>query len=269
MAKKKQLFSTSGQYGTKFNGQYGKLTAAERGALIMEKYDIDHKLTKSERKDVNAYLRYRKQDLRTQITAIPIEDAKKYMSVQLADEFGINEPDTILTDDALNAMDDAMQQYMEQEQVYNTLNQDRRYIKAAKDEPDKYTNLEKALEADDKWRLLRKLAEVDKRLNYDRAYASETLKDIEDIMNYSEFKSLTFDEVFEMLLEQHKESIQQAEKWTDDLHPFADEMDTQSRALVANKGFHGVDKAMSKYLKRTGFSNNLSDYSPAYFDFEV
>lgn len=266
MAKKKSLFSTRGQYGIKFNGKYGKLNAAERGALIMEQSDLNKKLTSRERMDVNAYIKYRKQDLQSQLTQIPSADAKKYIATQVAEDFGINISDTELSEDMFNDMESAMQQYMEQEQVYNTLAQDRRYINAAKEEPDKYENLAKALEEDDKWRLLRKLAEVDKRLNYDRAYASETLKEIEDIMNYSEYKTTTFDEVFDILVEQHQESIQQAEKWADDLHPFSDDYDVQSKALVSNKGFHGVDKAMSKYFKHSGNSVSLSDYSPAYFE---
>lgn len=267
MAKKKSLFSTRGQYGIKFNGKYGKLNAAERGALIMEQSDLNKKLTSRERMDVNAYIKYRKQDLQSQLTQIPSAEAKKYMATQVAEDFGINISDIELSEDMFNDMESAMQQYMEQEQVYNTLAQDRRYINAVKEDPEKYANLEKALEEDDKWRLLRKLAEVDKRLNYDRAYASETLKEIEDIINYSTYKTITFDEVFDMLVEQHQESIQQAEEWADDLHPFSDDYDVQSKALVSNKGFHGVDKAMSKYLKQQGFSTSLSDYSPAYFEF--
>lgn len=270
MAKKKLLFRSSGQYGIKFNGKYGKLNAAERGALIMEKSDLNKKLTSRERMDVNAYIKYRNQDLQSRLTQIPDADVKKYMATKVAEEFGINYPSTTLTEDMLNDMESAVQQYMEQEQVYNTLAQDRRYINAVKEDSEKYSNLGKALEEDDKWRLLRKLAEVDKRLNYDRAYASETLKDIEDIINYSAYKTITFDEVFDMLLEQHKDSIQQAEKWADDLHPFSDDYETeQTKALIANKGFHGVEKAMTKYLKHSGHSVNLSDYSPAYFEFEV
>lgn len=259
MAKKK-LFSKSGQYGIKFNGKWGKLNAAERGAIILEQSDMSKKLTSRERMDVNAYIKYRKQDLQSKLTQIPDADVKKYMATQVAEEFGINYPDTVLSNEMLNDMESAMQQYMEQEQVYNTFEVDEDYFKNIS----KYPSVEEALKEDDKWRLLRKLAEVDKRLNYDRAYASDTLKEIEDEIEAN--KNIGFDNLFEKLEWQHRESIRKAAEWADDLHPFSDDYDIQSKALVANKGFHGVDKAMSKYLKRQGFSTNLSDYSPAYFE---
>lgn len=272
MAKKKgqknRLFSTSGQYGIKFNGQYGKLNQAERGKLLMEKGEIDKKLTKEERQAINAYIRYRKADIGTQLNKIPQTEAHKYMAIEVAEEFGINYPDTVLTDDMLNDMSSAMQQYAEQQQVYDTLAQDKRYINAVEETPQQYANVAKAmLEDDDKWRLLRKLAEVDKRLNYDRAYASETLKEIEDIIEQN--KGVTFDYAFDMLAKNHEKSIRNAAEWEETLHPFADDVDVQTKALVSNKGFHGVDKAMSKYLKKAGFSTSLAAYSPAYFEIEV
>lgn len=116
----------------------------------------------------------------------------------------------------------------------------------------------KQLIDDDKWTILRRLASIDPRLNIDRAYASETLKDIEDMIesgNYGDIDSITDD-----LMIRYMETKQFNETWDEELHDFAKRDHAQDSKLYANPGFHGVKKAEEKYDRQS--RRNLENYAP-------
>lgn len=116
----------------------------------------------------------------------------------------------------------------------------------------------KQLIDDDKWTILRRLASIDPRLNIDRAYASETIKDIEDMIdsgNYGDINSITDD-----LMIRYMETKQFNETWDEELHDFAKRDHAQDSKLYANLGFHGVKKAEEKYDRQS--RRNLENYAP-------
>lgn len=107
---------------------------------------------------------------------------------------------------------------------------------------------------DEKWRMLRRFAETDKRLNYDRAYASQTLKDIETWIAKNKY---TYDQILEELEKKHIKGEEENAKWNESIVPFTD------RVIVANKGFHGEEKAKQAWeynYKRA--MHNLFSYAP-------
>lgn len=118
----------------------------------------------------------------------------------------------------------------------------------------------KTLMDDDKWTILRRLAAVDPRLNIDRAYASETLKDIEDMIEQSKKNGKDIDDITDELMIRYMEIGHFNETWDDELHDFANTMTAENSKLYANPGFHGVDKAESKYQREK--KRDLTGYAP-------
>lgn len=120
---------------------------------------------------------------------------------------------------------------------------------------------------DDKWLIIRRLATEDLMLNLDRAYASETLKTIEELIEQHKGE-MTYQELADALLngefEEYKFDRMHPE---DGLMPFAkpSPFDIESQALQSNKGFHGVNKAMQKWRNQVGKSD-LSGWAAVYQD---
>lgn len=113
-----------------------------------------------------------------------------------------------------------------------------------------------SLEAEDKWTILRRLATRDPRLNIDRAYASETLREIEDMIEENPYASIS--DLVDAWLEEHDIEVKNNEAWNENPIPFSTYRSVEDEALTANKGFHGVKKAMQK------LSRNMSFYEPAW-----
>lgn len=135
---------------------------------------------------------------------------------------------------------------MRQEQFFNEYDTDRDLY----ENKDKYENVEKLVE-DDKWRVIRMLAVYDPRLNYDRAYASETLKDIEREIEQNPYR--TVEDVVNDMRERREAIERENANWNRGMRSFQDDV------LAGNKGFHGVKKAWEKYNRdRT----NIDNYSP-------
>lgn len=116
----------------------------------------------------------------------------------------------------------------------------------------------KALIDDDKWTILRRLAAVDPRLNIDRAYASDTLREIEDMIEQGKYGNI--DDVTDELMIRYMEIGHFNETWDDELHSFVNGLDPESTKLYANPGFHGVKKAEARYQREK--KRDLSGYAP-------
>lgn len=116
----------------------------------------------------------------------------------------------------------------------------------------------KKLIDDDKWTILRRLAAVDPRLNIDRSYASETLKEIEDMIEQGKYGNI--DDVTDELMIRYMEIGHFNETWDDELHSFVNALDPESIKLYANPGFHGVKKAEARYQRER--KRDLSGYAP-------
>lgn len=116
----------------------------------------------------------------------------------------------------------------------------------------------KALIDDDKWTILRRLAAVDPRLNIDRAYASDTLREIEDMIEQGKYGNI--DDVTDELMIRYMEIGHFNETWDDELHSFVNGLDSESTKLYANPGFHGVKKAEERYQRER--KRDLSGYAP-------
>ena len=115
----------------------------------------------------------------------------------------------------------------------------------------------KILEMDDKWTILRRLAAVDPTLNIDRAYASETLKDIEDKIESGQYRDL--DEITDMYMLKFFEHKKMVDEWNSELTDFATNP-AEDAKLSANEGFHGVKKAEERYQRE--LRRDLSGYAP-------
>lgn len=114
----------------------------------------------------------------------------------------------------------------------------------------------KSLKEKDKWTILRRLATRDNRLNIDRAYASETLREIEDMIEENPYASIS--DITDAWLEEHSDEIEANKTWNENSIPFSTYRSVEDEALTANKGFHGVKKAMQK------LSRDMSFYEPAW-----
>lgn len=112
-----------------------------------------------------------------------------------------------------------------------------------------------ALSENDKWTILRRLATQDPRLNIDRAYASETLREIEDMIEENPYASIS--DITDVWLKDHNVEVKINRRWNESPRFFSTQS-VEDAALVANKGFHGVQKAMSK------MRTSIDSYEPAW-----
>lgn len=111
------------------------------------------------------------------------------------------------------------------------------------------------LNENDKWTILRRLATRDPRLNIDRAYASETLREIEDMIENNPYSSIS--DITDKWLEEHNIEVEINKRWNESPRFFSTQS-VEDAALAANKGFHGVQKAMNKMRA------SLDNYEPAW-----
>lgn len=97
---------------------------------------------------------------------------------------------------------------------------------------------ENAINIDDKWTILRRLAAINPRLNVDRAYASRTLKDIENAIESGRWSDIN--EITANFIEGFQRETEIDKQWDTSLRSFEDV------ALSRSSGFHGVAKALRK-----------------------
>lgn len=97
---------------------------------------------------------------------------------------------------------------------------------------------ENSINIDDKWTILRRLAAINPRLNVDRAYASRTLKDIENAIESGRWSDIN--EITANFIEGFQHETEIDKQWDTSLRSFEDV------ALSRSSGFHGVAKALRK-----------------------
>ena len=227
MAKKNRLFSGRGYHPR------GSAKRAARKQLELKIFNTDdiRKLGKEDIADFRAMIRERGKQISFE-TDRPYEYTDKEMK-----EFS---PQILF------------RMFMEQNEYYEHVSDYKDAKEFASENPSE--PLSDVMKNDEKWRMLRRFAETDKRLNYDRAYASQTLKDIETWIAKNKY---TYDQILEQLEKQHIKGEEENAKWNESIVPFTD------RILVANKGFHGEEKARQAWeynYKRA--MRNLFDYAP-------
>lgn len=212
-----RLNSGKGIYGRKKNGKFGRLNAQERAEWLIEKglFDTDdvRKLPKRLLKDFSKAL----------------ESRDKTLGVSIS--YDASSPE------------DLFQRYAEQQNAIDEMeiaDKQRNPEKYGLEKPPEYNEWKQVASDDDKWTILRRLAQIDGRLNIDRAYASATLHDIENIIEQNEFN---IDEITEQMSERLNDIEAKVQKWNEALQDFAD--DEEDALLVQNRGFHGVSKARS------------------------
>ena len=112
-----------------------------------------------------------------------------------------------------------------------------------------------SLNENDKWTILRRLATQDPRLNIDRAYASETLREIEDMIENNPYSSIS--DITDEWLKEHNVEVEINRRWNESPRFFSTQS-IEDAALIANKGFHGVQKAINK------MKVSIDSYEPAW-----
>ena len=123
-----------------------------------------------------------------------------------------------------------------------------------------YDDVESLIKDNDKWNILRRLATLDTRLNVDRAYASQTLRDIEDMIeaNAERPQFETWQDLADHLYEELATRGVNSQEWNSTLKPLT----SDDALLAANRGFHGIDKAREAYNRRT--RKSLDNYEPVW-----
>lgn len=123
-----------------------------------------------------------------------------------------------------------------------------------------YDDVEPLIKDNDKWNILRRLATLDTRLNVDRAYASQTLRDIEDMIEANADKPQfeTWQDLADHLYEELATRGVNSQEWNSTLKPLT----SDDALLAANRGFHGIDKAREAYNRRT--RKSLDNYEPVW-----
>ena len=106
------------------------------------------------------------------------------------------------------------------------------------------------IDINDKWTILRRLAAINPRLNVDRAYASQTLKDIENAIESGRWSDIN--EITANFMESFKAESEIDKNWDVSLKSFTD------RVLMQNRGFHGVKKALRKY------ASSIDNFEPVW-----
>lgn len=123
-----------------------------------------------------------------------------------------------------------------------------------------YDDVEPLIKDNDKWNILRRLATLDTRINVDRAYASQTLRDIEDMIeaNADRPQFETWQDLADHLYEELATRGVNSQEWNSTLKPLT----SDDALLAANRGFHGIDKAREAYNRRT--RKSLDNYEPVW-----
>lgn len=116
------------------------------------------------------------------------------------------------------------------------------------------------LSPDDKWTILRRLATQDYRLNVDRAYASDTLKDIADIIEQEirEGSGRSYADIADEMLEELQSNQLENARWNARLKPMkSNSEDIESKLFredylkTGTVQMHGITKAKSRLRKTT------------------
>lgn len=262
-------------YGRKKSGRFGRLNAEERALWRLERgiYSRDDisELPDVVIQDFRKLINSEKKRIAKQIAENPSYRSVKDASESLTSRIKSNDPKTLF------------REYSRQQSFQRDFESDREYEELKKSHKVDYPELDRVLEEDDKWTILRRLAQVDPMLNIDRSYASQVLHDIERMIeqeskngavekreainkitaHYLNPNSYTIDDdetddeeytIGNMKVnvaigkaQNELEKIKHmTDTWNAELQQLIPAHDYQSAALRNNKGFHGVDKALRK-----------------------
>lgn len=267
---------TSEIYGKKKSGRWGKLNAEERALWRLERgiYSRDDisELPASVVQDFRKLINSEKKRIATKIAENPTYRSVKDAPESLTTRIKSNDPKTLF------------REYSRQQSFQRDFESDREYEELKNSHKVDYPELDRVLEEDDKWTILRRLAQVDPMLNIDRSYASQVLHDIERMIeqeskngavekreainkitahylnpnnNYTIDDDETDDEEYtignmkvNVAIGKAKNELEKikhmTDTWNAELQQLIPAHDYQSAALRNNKGFHGVDKALRK-----------------------
>ena len=267
---------TNDIYGKKKSGRWGKLNAEERALWRLERgiYSRDDisGLPDDVIQDFRKLINSEKKRIAKQIAENPSYRSVKDAPESLTTRIKSSNPETLF------------REYARQQSFQRDFESDREYEELKKSHKVDYPELDKVLEEDDKWTILRRLAQVDPMLNIDRSYASQVLHDIERMIeqeskngavekreaidkitahylnpsnDYTVDDDETDDEEYTIgnlkvttAIAKAKNELEQikhmTDSWNEELQQLIPAQDYFSTALQGNKGFHGVKKAVRK-----------------------
>lgn len=263
-------------YGKKKSGRWGRLNAEERALWRLERgiYSRDDisELPDTVINDFRKLINSEKKRIAKQIAENPSYRSVKDAPESLTTRIKSSDPKTLF------------REYSRQQSFQRDFESDREYEELKKSHKVDYPELDRVLEEDDKWTILRRLAQTDPMLNIDRAYASQVLHDIErmieqetkhgDVEKREAINRITAhylnpngnytvdddeDDGDEYTIGDLKVNIvigkaqtelekikHMTDTWNAELQQLIPAQDYFSNALRGNKGFHGVKKAVEK-----------------------
>ena len=261
MAKKKPTGHIFSEKTRKRNAKIETAEYFEEHVLpkILDKSDVRN-LTQSEIRGMKKFLKKRQDIIKTRIALVQDnpESLEIFESASKAAEEHID------TKTFSNKPEKLFQDYMRQEQFFNEYETDydmwenrqeiRTHIEQMSQETADEAGEILGIDPNDKWTILRRLATQNNRINLDRAYASEVLKEIEDRIESGDYADI--DELTADMLESYSAMTRANSEWNLGLRSFED------RILTANQGFHGKEKAFEKWSRTV--KNSMSNYEPVW-----
>lgn len=257
MPKKNKIFS-----GRPYNPR-GSVKRFNKRVLpkIMNHASLED-LTLEERRDLKAYVRSQQKEIAKELNTVKAQQTitgKQAIMERLADRK--------LTDDPIQLFSE----WHRQKEFRQSIQVDYSALKEA--EKDK--NFKAVVEDDDKWTILRRLAIYDPRLNIDRSYASDVLREIEDIIEQAkvvnnQYSGMSYQDIADMLLNEYNHNGQYnfMKEWDEDMFDMSYDEDD---FLFGGRNFHGRDRAEAdREREKRKVSRQLSSYDPSYqnpFDF--
>lgn len=241
---------------------------------ILDKMDISE-LSNPEMQSFKSYLKSQRDRIKTSI-----QDSEMY-----TDLFNMGQK---LTRGKYGRNgSELMKEYMRQQQYFQELSTYQQ-IQNPNTHPDNdydYSDTKEIMKDEEKWRLLRKLKEVDSRLSYDRAWASDTLAEIE---RYIGMQKMSYEEVEELMVSSFQKLVEENRKWDTNIHGFYDDSGDFTHSqhtseysgsyghwdeddfLFGNfgEGFHGRKKAEQRRRasKKKGGYNPLDSFEAGWFE---
>ena len=268
MAKKKPTGHIFSEKTRKRNAQIETAEYFEKHVLpkIMDHTDI-RELSNPEIRGMKKYLRQRQQQIKRVIQEASMLQSETFTfeSTTRAKEEHIdtktfsNRPEKLLRD--FMRQEEFFNEYETDEDYYTHRQEFRQFEDSMSQETAESLAQKLNIDPNDKWTILRRLAAIDNRLNIDRAYASDTLKQIEDLIEQNSYRDI--DELTSDLMEEVIATGTANQEWNKSLQPLTSE----DLRLVANKGFHGREKAKTAYSAWNRFikehmSPDIHNYEP-------
>lgn len=253
-----RIFSSDKPFKSKYYGRnkgahipHGSSKRAKRKGLdkILDTDNIDN-LSLEDRRDLRSYLRENQKKIKEMINS---SDSTNPITQNAQEDNLAN----------IKFSENPTELFKELQRQREFFDEYEEYIQDRKDVEDYgYDGVESLMEDADKWNILRRLAQVDQRLNIDRAYASMVLHDIEDMIESRQY-SMTYQELADELIEDYLHTHSKNDAWNESLHSFSDE----DIIISANKGFHGKDKAYEAWNRRYNKarrSTDINNYEASY-----